>query len=81
MTQAEIKAYQDFAALPLSERRRRIYAKFAKDFPNSPLTFDYLTGRVQLPKKRGRKPTGQRKVSRGYPTYNKGIQSLLDLMK
>jgi hypothetical protein len=51
-TQAEIDSYQKFASLPISERRRRVYANYITQFPHSLLTKDVLSGKIDLPKPR-----------------------------
>jgi hypothetical protein len=56
-TQAEIKAYHDFASLSLDERRRRVYETMVIVMPSSPVTRDFLAGKIKLPGKRGRKPS------------------------
>src|SRR5688572_25113913 len=53
--QAEIDAYFEFASLPLQERRRRVFERMIETMPDSPFVFDLLTGRIEMPKKRGRK--------------------------
>jgi len=54
-TKEEIEAFQKFAALSLEERRRRVYENMVINMPDSPVTRDFLAGRVRLPKRRGRK--------------------------
>jgi hypothetical protein len=51
-TKAEIDSYSAFAALPISERRRRVYANYITQFPHSLLTKDVLSGKIDLPKPR-----------------------------
>ena len=51
-TKEEIDAYNEFASLPLEERRRRVYIRLAYTFPNSELGRDILIGKFQLPKPR-----------------------------
>lgn len=54
-TKEEIEAYQKFAALSLEERRRRVYEFMVINMPDSPVTRDFLAGKIKLPKRRGRK--------------------------
>jgi len=59
-TEEEIKAYQAFSSLSLDERRRRVYQNMVRYMPDSPVTRDFLIGRIQLPKRRGRKQTAKK---------------------
>jgi hypothetical protein len=54
-TKEEIEAYQKFAALSLEERRRRVYERMIETMPDSPVTKDFLAGKIKLLKRRGRK--------------------------
>jgi hypothetical protein len=72
-TQAEIDSYWAFASLPLSERRRRVYSNYITLYPNSPLTKDVLSGKIDLLKpKKPRKPRTKRN-----PKVSKKTQQLL----
>jgi hypothetical protein len=65
-SQAEIDTYFEFASLALQERRRRIYERMIETMPDSPFVHDLLTGRIEMPKGRVRKPKS-RSVSKSKP--------------
>ncbi len=61
-TEEKIRAYQEFASLPLEERRRRVYLRLAYTFPNTELGRDILIGKFKLPKPRkGRRRNTKKK--------------------
>jgi hypothetical protein len=65
-SQDEIDAYFQFASLPLQERRRRVFLKMIETMPDSPFVHDLLSGRIEMPKRRGRQPK-PRSLSKSKP--------------
>jgi hypothetical protein len=70
-TNEEIVAYQKFAALSLEERRRRVYENMAVNMPYSPITREFLAGKIRLPKKRGRKKQYDRTSADQKPSFKR----------